>query len=56
MKPWYESKTLWFNIAGCFAVVLQYLGIINFADEKVTEAILIVGNVLLRFKTNTGIK
>ena len=56
-KKWYESRTLWFNVVGLVVVVLEYLGTVDVpvSMEALTGA-LAVGNFILRFRTNEGLK
>lgn len=56
MKPAIKSKTLWFNVIGGVIVLLQYLGTIHVIDINLLEGLLVVGNVVLRFITNTAVK
>ena len=57
MKPIYKSWTLWFNIGAAFILG----GLEALTDVVPTEWLphivtaLAVGNVLLRFKTKTGV-
>lgn len=56
LKNWYESRTVWFNLLGLLVVVLEYLGQINLIDPELLGGLLGLGNVLLRFRTNEGVK
>mgnify|MGYP001611994866 CR=1 FL=1 len=55
-KKWYESRTLWFNVLGLILVVLEYIGTINVIDPQIIATGLAMGNGLLRFRTNEGLK
>jgi len=57
MKPWYESKTLWFNIFALLAVVI---GTLTKWPELVSiypqlTAALSIVNMILRFMTYQAI-
>ncbi len=57
-KPWYESRTVWFNIGG---VVAQILAIVSGAvtDPKIISEIAIAQsfvNILLRFLTSEPVR
>lgn len=54
-KPWYQSKTVWFNVIGGVLVLAQYLGTIHIGDPRIIEGIMALGNFLLRFATDTSI-
>jgi len=54
-KPWYKSKTLWFNVvsgAVMLASEAASLGI----DPKISAAVITVGNLVLRLLTHEGVK
>jgi len=57
MKKWWKSKTVWFNVVTiAVGVAGQLLGVVK--SETATVALTLVvglGNVALRFITNTGI-
>lgn len=57
-KPWYLSKTLWFNvIAAVVAVVGDVTKTFTFTGQTATifAGILSVGNIILRFLTTTAL-
>ena len=57
MKPWYESKTLWFNILALLAVVIGTLTKwpeLTGIYPQLTAALTIV-NMILRFMTYEAI-
>lgn len=59
MKKWYESKTIWLNIASIVVVAGSQLANSNVLGTKATTGILVgvnIGNLILRTLTNTGIK
>jgi len=56
MKPWYQSKTLWFNALGASVAVLQSLSGTNVIPPSYGVPILLAGNALLRFLTSTSIQ
>jgi membrane-bound metal-dependent hydrolase YbcI (DUF457 family) len=55
MKPWYESKTFWFNALFLLSAVAAYFGFADFKpDANVTElagVVVAVINIILRFIT-----
>ena len=57
MKPWYESRTLWFNVFALLAVIIgtltQWPELINIYPQ-LTAALSIV-NMILRFMTYQAI-
>ena len=55
-KPFWQSRTLWFNVLGLILVVLEYIGTINIVDPEILATILALGNGLLRFRTNEGVR
>jgi len=58
MKPWYKSKTKWFNIASGLLFILAMPEVAGVVPESVVPwlAILVaVGNLWLRSITNTGV-
>ena len=56
-KPWYKSKTLWFNVLGGAASMLdQQTGMLgNVLNPEETTALFGIGNIILRFLTNKKI-
>ena len=57
-KPWYESRTLWFNaITIIVGIVGQVTKTINVTGEAgvIFAGILSIGNFILRFLTTTAI-
>jgi len=54
-KPWYQSWTIWFNLlVFAIAVIHQLAGIIPISPVVLGYAD-VIGNILLRFKTDSGI-
>lgn len=57
-KPWYASKTLWFNV---ITVIIAVVGDLTKAftfsgvTAEIFAGILSVGNILLRLITNTAL-
>ena len=54
-KFWYQSWTVWFNVLLAAIAFIQTLGGIVPIPTTILADIAILGNFLLRFKTNTGI-
>ena len=57
MKPWYESKTLWFNVFALLAIVIGTLAQwpeLTDIYPQLTAALAIV-NMILRFMTYEAI-
>ena len=58
-KPWYESTTLWGNAVGMLAMLAGVFGVDVLNDPtvqaQVVSAILVVFNVVNRFRTTTPI-
>lgn len=55
-KKWYESRTIWLNVAGFIVVTLEYLGTIHLVDPEILTGVLGVLNVFLRFRTDEAVK
>ena len=57
MKNWYQSKTIWFNIAGFIVALAGELTTAFPAGQvaKISGFVLTIGNVLLRLITTTTI-
>jgi len=59
MKPWYESKTVWFNVLAALVAIAGYFGYGEFQpNPHVGEFIAGVAslvNIYLRFKTDKAI-
>lgn len=57
MKPWYTSKTLWFNIIGLVvAAAAEFSNAFpNGQVAKIAGLVLTVGNIILRLLTTTAI-
>lgn len=54
-KPWYKSRTIWFNAIALVALFAQMqTGFVISPDEQ--GAILMVGNLILRAVTNSGLE
>ena len=55
-KPWYESKTIWFNILAGIVLVANQFGFADFAlDAEISAGIVAIVNMLLRFVTKVPI-
>lgn len=58
-KPWYKSKTLWFNLIGGIGAVAVIggfdLGLTPETQAKAAAGILAVVNFALRFLTTQGL-
>jgi hypothetical protein len=54
-KVWYKSTTVWFNLALALIAFIQSLSGIVPIPSSVIETAALVGNLLLRFKTNSGL-
>ena len=58
-KPWYQSKTLWFNLIGGIGAISVIagvdLGITPETQAKAAVGAIAIVNFLLRFITNQGI-
>ena len=55
-KPFYESKTFWFNVVTLVILVAEFLGDAEPTWQVVTAAIAGVGNIVLRvWFTDTSI-
>lgn len=52
-KPWYTSKTIWLNVIGFIVYLIQYQGLANIIPENIVAFIVMIGNLLLRPKTDT---
>ncbi len=57
MKPWYLSKTIWFNvITVSLGIIGQVSGIFPISDHpKLYASVIAVGNIILRFLTEKPI-
>ena len=56
MKPWYASKTLWFNLLAAAVFVAGYFGYSDFApDQNLLALVAAVVNLVLRFVTRQAI-
>ena len=55
-KKWYKSKTVWFNVATGAVYIVQGLQGSTWLSNDVYIGILAVGNGILRWMTNDGIK
>lgn len=57
MKPWYQSKTVWFNLLAVAVLVANRFGYLDFKlDPVMGEGILAVVNLVLRFITRTAVR
>jgi len=56
-KMWYQSSTVWINLAGVGVILLQVLSGTDFGlDPDVQAIILAVVNILNRFRTQKPIE
>ena len=56
-KKWYESSTIWINLAGIVAVILEAVLESNFIPDKdVTGIIFLALNILNRFRVKPSEK
>jgi len=58
IKNSYKSLTIWFNTAG-IAILTAALAeplVLEYLDEKGLMLVILVGNTILRFKTNKGLE
>lgn len=55
-KPWYCSRTIWFNIVMLAVATVTQLSTIAPVPIGVVEFVTLVGNVALRFQTIMGIE
>jgi len=51
MKPWYKSKTIWFNIAALLLELIQYLLSAQIIPKGTMLIIVNLMNIVLRFFT-----
>lgn len=55
MKPWYQSKTIWFNVLAGAVAVAGVLGFGQFQPDKATVEtigmLVAVVNIILRYVT-----
>ena len=56
MKKWYYSWTVWFNIVVLVVAFLSQLAEIIPLSPAFLSGLGVVGNLILRLKTDTGIK
>ena len=54
-KKWYQSWTIWFNIAMLVIATINELAKIVPISPVILGDITVLGNILLRFKTVMGI-
>ena len=56
MKPFFESKTLWFNFLSIIILLAGQDFFVSIGlSAKIQVAILTIGNAILRFFTNNSI-
>ncbi len=55
-KKWYESKTIWVNIAGLVVMIGTVFGIESTVAAEIEAAILAVANIGLRLYTGEPLK
>lgn len=51
----FASWTLWFNVLAGVYEVLANTGVIANLPSEVSSIVLIIGNILLRFRTTQGV-
>ena len=60
MKPFYESKTFWFNVLFLFGAVAAYFGFGNFQPDgdtvELASVVVAIINIVLRFYTSQAVK
>ena len=54
-KPWYNSWTVWFNVVLATIAFIQSLSGIVPIPANIVASVAIIGNLLLRFKTSSGL-
>jgi len=58
-KPFWKSKTIWFNALAVLVFVATYFGFADFQPDvdlmALAAGVLNVVNIALRLKTNTGV-
>lgn len=54
-KPWWQSRTLWFNAIGLTLMTVQALSGANVIPPEYAVPALAVGNAVLRFVTTQPI-
>ncbi len=47
-KPWYTSKTIWFNLFGTFLAVASTNPALIPVDPQIVAGVVSIGNILLR--------
>lgn len=58
IKQAYKSWTIWFNATG-IAILTAALAeplVLEYLDEKGFMVVILIGNTILRFKTNKGLE
>ena len=58
LKQAYKSWTIWFNTVG-IAILTAALAeplVLEYLDEKGFMVVILIGNTILRFKTNQGLE
>jgi len=55
MKVWYQSRTIWTNVAGLVALLAQWASGTNLIPPEMIATILAVANFVLRFLTDQPI-
>jgi len=58
IKQAYKSWTIWFNATGIaiLAAALAEPLVLEYLDEKGFMVVILIGNTILRFKTNKGLE
>lgn len=55
-KPWYQSKTLWFNVfAGLGSIFAAGGALGHVLDPEEVGAVIGIGNIVLRLVTHKGL-
>ena len=54
-KPWYKSRTIWFNVLGAGVEVVQLFGSMAVISPENLTLAMGVGNILLRLVTGQSI-
>lgn len=55
-KKWYQSWTVWFNVALLLVGFVSEVGKVVPIPADVLAGVASIGNILLRFKTATALK
>lgn len=57
IKPWYRSKTVWFNVLSIAVLIANQFGYVDFKVDPVLEGgVISLVNLVLRFITRAAIR